>query len=673
MSVTLARYFIIGFLSVNTAIAIPAAYAELEQQINMINERKQSDKVGPLLRQQLQGLPRVQSRERESGPIDNAAMVRIDAVASHDADRLLSQLQALGLHEGRAFGRMVSGRLPLAQITAASSLGELHHIYLHQSNSRTGAVTSQGVQSMQVVAGRANFGVDGSGITVGVISDSYDCYAQSDAPDFIARSAATDKASGDLPSGAYALEELSECDFGIDEGRALMQVIHDIAPGAELVFLSGANGIASTASGIVRLVDEVGVDLIVDDTASPGETYFQDGPIAQAIDYAVSQGVVYISAAGNSGRLGYQSAYRAVADTNLNVNAHDFDPGPDIDVFQAFTLPPGEGIGLDLQWASAAYSVSGPPGAATDLDIFILNEAATDILASATEINLNKDPSEFIQFFNPENASENTFNLLITKAAGPDPILLKFVLQGRFNGRFNEYATQSGTVVGRANSAYAIAVGAARYSQTPAFGALSPILQSFSSAGGDTPILFDRNGELLSTPQFRQNPHIVGPDDVNTTFFLFSREDIDSDNDGLPNFLGTSASAPHVAGVVALLLELNPNFQPQDILAILQASSIDMTLRNTDLTGTGQTSIVAGYDSDSGAGLVDANAALALANTYPPSAAPPLNASSDINNIKISSGGGSSGPWLIIILLMMTILKKYGYWHFPSTPHKIVN
>jgi len=119
------------------------------------------------------------------------------------------------------------------------------------------------------------------------------------------------------------------------------------------------------------------------------------------------------------------------------------------------------------------------------------------------------------------------------------------------------------------------------------------VLESFSAAGG-TNILFAPDGRRLSTPEKRLKPDIVAPDNVSTTSFE------DGDNDGYPNFLGTSAAAPHVAGAVALMLESNPLLLPTDIAAILRRSAVDMGGRATSISTAD-----AGFDHDSGYGLIN--------------------------------------------------------------------
>jgi hypothetical protein len=156
----------------------------------------------------------------------------------------------------------------------------------------------------------------------------------------------------------------------------------------------------------------------------------------------------------------------------------------------------------------------------------------------------------------------------------------------------NDFPTNSATVIGHANAAGAEAVGASFYLDTPAFGTAPPVLESFSSAGGIT-TLFDSNGDPLAVPEVRLKPEIVAVDGVNTTFFFNDSHG----NDGVPDFFGTSAAAPHAAAVAALLLQFDPSLAPDDVYSALEATALDMGSP--------------GVDFDSGYGLIQADAAQA--------------------------------------------------------------
>jgi uncharacterized repeat protein (TIGR01451 family) len=167
----------------------------------------------------------------------------------------------------------------------------------------------------------------------------------------------------------------------------------------------------------------------------------------------------------------------------------------------------------------------------------------------------------------------------------------------------------AGTIYGHANAAGANAVGASAYFLTPPFGEDPPVLNFYSSAG-NTPILFDVDGNPVV--EIREKPELTAPDGGNNTFFGG-----DFEPDGWPNFFGTSAAAPHAAAVAALMRETDPTLTPADITAQLQDTAIDIVERETLEFFGPRVSVGAGYDNDSGAGLIDALAAL---NPIPPKA-----------------------------------------------------
>ena len=519
--------------------------------------------------------------------------VVVDAVASGDVNVLKTELETLGMQQAVAFGRVVSGQLPIAALPAAAGLASLRFTQPAAAMTRAGLVTSQGDQATRSNVARTGFGADGSGIQVGVLSNSFNCLG----------GAAADVANGDL-SPVAVLQEDPGCSSGTDEGRAMLQIVHDVAPGASLLFATADGGQANFANNIIVLKNS-GAKVIVDDAIYFFEPMFQDGIIAQAVDSVVAAGVAYFSAAGNDARNAYSSAFRpgvvfgpgafpsaGNAPHFFGGTAHDFDPGPGTDVFQRITLPNGAGFIMSFQWDSPAASVSpGAPGSPNDLDVYVFNAAGTQVVAGSALDNINGDPIEVFSFVNTSGVTAD-FNIMITNFEGANPGLMKYVLSG-FGGTIQEFATNSGTIYGHANANGTEAVGAAAYFQTPAFGISPPLLEPFSSSG-TTPVLFDLVGNRLSTPDPRADkPEIVAPDGVDTTFF----GSVDIDGDGFPNFFGTSAAAPHAAAVAALLLLAKPMLTPSKLYGSLENTAIDMG--------------APGFDNDTGFGLIQADKALA--------------------------------------------------------------
>ena len=138
-------------------------------------------------------------------------------------------------------------------------------------------------------------------------------------------------------------------------------------------------------------------------------------------------------------------------------------------------------------------------------------------------------------------------------------------------------------------------MGAVLYLNTPTFG-VEPTAASFSSRGG-----------TLIDGVDRQKPDICAPNGVNTTVDLGGVGDFD--NDGFPNFSGTSASAPHVAGAAALIVEgrrkyIDEETSPEEFRTLIQETAIDMN--------------VPGYDEVSGFGFLQAQEVLLdIANPIP--------------------------------------------------------
>ena len=193
---------------------------------------------------------------------------------------------------------------------------------------------------------------------------------------------------------------------------------------------------------------------------------------------------------------------------------------------------------------------------------------------------------------------------MVVRAAGTGNVKFKYIVFRGDNIVFNEHNNNGNgfsTIVGQANSQGAMTVGAVLYSNTPAFNYSRPDgseefgVASFSSTGGTT----------ISAPD-RIKPDFIAPNGVNTTVFLGGKDiDLPSspNGDGIPNFFGTSAAAPHAAAVAALIMEARAKYQPS--LPAFQPGEIRTIFKSTarNMYGTG-------YDVKSGAGFIRADQAL---------------------------------------------------------------
>lgn len=483
---------------------------------------------------------------------------------------------------------LIEGTFPILNLLSMNLLPDLlvsaRPIYAALSN--VGLITSQGDTALRSYRAREVFGVDGQGVKVGVLSDSYNTKLGNPAADDVLR--------GDLPGATNAahptpVQVLQDYPFGSrsDEGRAMLQIVHDVAPGADLAFRTGFLGAVDFANGI-RALEQAGCDVIVDDISYISEPFFRDGVVAQAVDQVKAQGVSYFSAAGNFGSKSWQGNFAPVAaPAGVVGQAHNFSNTGSTDILQSITLYQGE-YTVVFQWDD------GTPGATTnsDFDIYLANNNG-NTLFGFNRMNIGGDPLEVLPFVVAADSVQS--NIVIVRESGSGPALLKYVVY-RGHLVINEYdGLNASTLSGQANAAGAIAVGAVLYTNTPEYSGVNPTVASFSSRGG-TPV----NGV------YRQKPDICAPNGVNTSVDLGG---VNYDGDAFPNFFGTSAAAPHAAGVAALLLHARSKYYgdvlaPDGVKGILQNTALDMH--------------APGYDVASGAGYILADSALKdIANPTP--------------------------------------------------------
>ncbi len=541
--------------------------------------------------------------------------INIDLVGSGDANAFRNQLTSLGMTNIVSFGSLVSGSIPLGNLDQLAGLNTLlfaRPTYLPITSA--GLTTSQADSALHADEARSLFGVDGSGITVGVISDSFDSVPYAGGVDGVTK----DIQTGDLPQDTQVLQDFVS-PFSTDEGRAMAQLIHDLAPGAAIRFATAdVNGQVGFAQNILALAN-AGANVITDDISYFAEPFFQDGVIAQAAQQVVAQGVSYFSSAGNEEARSYESAFVDSGQTLANgAKLHDFDPGPGVSTLQEIKLPVGDAVQMSFQWDQPFASLGGA-GSQSDLDISLIGADGTTVVASSIDQNIGGDPIEFLQALNDgsidldnDGQPDTKFYIQISLVSGPAPGLMKYVDFGR-SSTIVSFATDSSTDVGHHNTAGVIGVAATAFYGTPQFGITPPVLDYYSSKGG-TSILFDTSGQRLTTPFNPNSPQLTGVDGTNTTFF---GSDISQDADSFPNFFGTSAAAPHLAAVAALMIELTGgpgSVAPDDIYNALEETAIDIVNRSD---GTVLIPIVngQGFDLYSGYGLVDAVAALQSINS----------------------------------------------------------
>jgi len=523
------------------------------------------------------------------GAIDG---VLVTAVA-HDgqAGSLATDLAAVGGTAIVTAGDYVSAVVPFTAIDDVAAIAALDYgDVAFESVANGSPITNQAAIALGAEAARARFGSDGSGVRVGVISDSFNNLG----------GYAYDVSIGVLPPDVAVLKDypLFTQDGvpqpGDDEGRAMAQLVHSIAPGASLAFASSGSTPASFAESI-RMLAEAGCQIIVDDITEGGVPWFQDGLVAQAVDDVVRDfGVAYFTSAGNFGRNSYAADFRPVAAADLEglpaeladvtgLSLHDFDPGPGIDVFQTVGIPAGlDSVRIVMQWDQPWEDN------ASDIDLYVFSADGIELLTRLEGSHqLGADP--VLGGTLPIPPGLDAVQLVVAHAGGVAPGYFKYLT---YHATVEpEYVSGDSTITGHANAASAAAVGASFYFRTPAYrqtpGELAP-----SSSRGGTPILFAEDGQRLAKPVVRQQPRFVAPNIGDTSFF-----GSDVELNRLPNFSGTSAAAPNAAAVAALMKQLDPTLSPEEVFSVLGTTASGMP--------------EAGGPRAVGAGLINAERALA--------------------------------------------------------------
>jgi len=502
----------------------------------------------------------------------------------------------------------------------------------------SGEVVSEGMEQLRAGDGdgsepeevgeaRHLYSVDGTGVAVGILSDSFDQATEAvDGSGPVATTAEDDVASADLPGidnecGHTTPVEVLEGDKSVggeepgDEGRAMAQIVHDLAPGASLAFASAFNGEISFANNIEALAAD-GADVISDDVFYLEEPFFQDGPIAVAVDKVVDGGVAYFSAAGNDNLIDEEghdiasweaSAYRDAESCPQEVqqfsgakgtHCMDFDPGSGVDRTFGVRVPPGTLLTLDLQWSEPWLGVD------TDLDAYLLDlSGELTALSFEDNIQISQKPVEILQWEN-KSGSPRTVQIVVNRYTGTSP-RLKLALLGNGAGvTATEYPRSTGedvvgpTAFGHVGSASAIAVGAVRFdtsSSPESYSSRGPVLHDFEPVDGF------KAADPLPTTAIVSKPDLAATDCGLTTFFSIRTLS------GW-RFCGTSAAAPHAAAVAALMLEAKPTASPTEVRTALQASAVPV--------GAFEPCAV-------GAGLVEAVGAIEDLLAPPPSFTPP--------------------------------------------------
>lgn len=425
---------------------------------------------------------------------------------------------------------------------------------------RTGSVNSEGDVQLRAHDLRAA-GITGTGVRIGVISDGID-------------SRAAAQATGDLP-GAITIQTFAGSG---DEGTAMLEIIHDLAPGATLGFCGPADSMEFVTC-VQQLDATFNADIIVDDLGFLNEPYFEDGMAALAVQAAATGGVDYVSAAGNSAAGGYYEDDYFAANAIFPgldptwESEHDFGMAGigGADSTQSIVLAPNESACAVLQWNDPFG------GSDNDYDLFILDDnlAFPPLSFSIATQTGTQNPLEAVFYENTSGANE-IVHIVVARFAGMDR-RLKLVVNTGLCKVFGEYFTAAGSIFGHPAVPGALAIASIN-TFDPGLDTIAP----YSSRG---PVRIDFPAFVL-----RPKPDLTGIDCGSVTgaggFGQLAP-------DGSIRFCGTSAAAPHVAAVLALLKSTGMYAADEDVDA-LKNTAVDLApMGRDDVFGFGRVTAVA--------------------------------------------------------------------------------
>ena len=526
-------------------------------------------------------------------------------------------LAAIQGASGTVLGSWPSARstlalLPLGEIERLAEREEVTFIR-PAPESRRNYVDSEGDTTHAAIQARANSGVNGAGIKVGVLSNSINTTNNP---------LAAAIAGGNI-DGTNTFIIAGQGGSGDAEGLAMCEIIHDLAPGASIYFATASAGEAQMASNIVTLA-QVGCRIICDDETYENESPFQDQVIAQAVNTVSDMGVVYLSCAANSGNRdsamsstweGNFYPGRAIAGYGL---ALDFSKGTQTNaVSEDAILAEGQDFRADLFW-------SDPLGASTnDYDLFMVNGLGNIVYASQNRQNGTQDPYESLP--DPAGLSHGYY-LVVTLYSGTTNRYLHL----GFGRGVLAYATAACTRGHNACDAPNMITVAATPADT-AYSAGNPTgpypnpfnsanKVEFFSADGPRVMFYNADGSAITPGNFTATggrvllkPDLTAADGVTTT-----------QQPTFAPFFGTSCATPHAAAIAALVWSYNPTLTATEVHGILTNSCIDI--------------MEPGWDRNSGWGILMATTALQNTPAAPP---PPPPAPQFVSgSSSYLSGGG---------------------------------
>jgi hypothetical protein len=553
---------------------------------------------------------------------------QVDRVQVYVEAEPTTEAEAVIAASGGVVERIASGIVQAwVPVDALTSIGALPSVRIVREPERplrnSGSVTTEGDLIHAANTLRSTYGSDGTGVKVGVLSDGLAglaaAQATGDLPDV---NSTTCDVIETAPPGAP--DDPTDAGAG-SEGVAMLEIVHDIAPGAELWFGYFGFSFATTLdfnAAVDCLADHV--DVVIDDIAFLNAGAYDGTSIVSQNTTSEAANVAnpirgYFNAAGNYALSHYQENFansgflvgtpsRQVHEWSATAGTTDADfglfcSGLPADGFcsDVVVLQPGGNVRVALQW-NDVWGASG-----NDYDLFVIDATLPSpplVTASAIVQDGNDNPAEFFTWTNITGADQ-VLAILIGKRTGAARTLDYFsVCSGcYFLGApltLHSFNTVASSVANNSDAADPVVSLGAIDAQDP---------------GNDTIERFSSHGP---TNDGRLKPNASAIDGVTVT---------GSGGFGSP-FFGTSAAAPHAGAIAALLLSCNASLlavnggnataERTALRNALLNSAIDLGTAGTDqIFGTGRLSATAAATAAGCTTDADADTVLNAADNCP--------------------------------------------------------
>jgi subtilisin family serine protease len=445
---------------------------------------------------------------------------------------------------GVAYGdTLIQGWLPVEALETVAVQDDVYFIRrpikaYPLENLHVGNSTTEGLAVINGPAWHAA-GYTGTGVKVGIIDAGFVGY-----PGLLGTDLPASVSIKNFVDG----EGDAQVDGTTEHGTACAEVIHDLAPDAEIYLVKIGTDL-DLAEAVDWLITQH-VDIISTSfgfyNAAPGDG---TGSLADLVSQARAAGVLWITAAGNDRVTHWGGAY----DNRDDDNFHEFADGEDVNCF-TFALFGGDDcapiflgiINLFVRWSDW-------DNVDQDYDVHIVRWNGTDweTVASSTNVqdgSPGQTPTEWVTAIIFDFAP---YGFRIERVNGDQPVNFEVFTPGLISFGFGLKETvHARSLANLADSPGAVTVAA--------LDVTSPYPQEFYSSEGPT------NG-----PGGIETGGIIKPD-----ISGFANVSTQSYGPGL--FNGTSAATPHVAGAAALVLSAHPGLSPDQIQAFLQGLAIDM-------------------------------------------------------------------------------------------------